>query len=202
VSQPRPTPFFIQSGDPPSKQAILVAALKLFVRDGLNGTSVRAIGTEAGYSNPALFKFFSSRDELAIYLFERCYARTYDVLDAAVSPRRSFEQNLSTFLRALLALLDENMDAFLFVQDNLRTLWPRCSPALRKKSIVALTRRLLAQGQNEGAVRADVPRELVAAALMGFLLQFGRLFYFGEFEGNALSWLAHVERLAQSTLRA
>jgi AcrR family transcriptional regulator len=52
--------FFIMPDDPPSKRAILNAAFKLFVRDGYDATNIREIGKEAGYSNPALFKFFKS----------------------------------------------------------------------------------------------------------------------------------------------
>jgi TetR/AcrR family transcriptional regulator, repressor of fatR-cypB operon len=67
-----PMPFYLSPEDSPAKQAILIAALQLFVRDGLRETSIRAIALEAGYSNPALFKHFDSKEALTLYLFERC----------------------------------------------------------------------------------------------------------------------------------
>lgn len=198
----RPLPFYVTDGDPPSKQAILQAGLGLFARYGVDATNVRAIGERAGYSNPAIFKFFASKDELALYLFERCYSRLHDVVAGALASDRAFEDNLRALLEAVLALLDEDIDAFLFVQDHLREMWPRTSRSLRRKSLVRLVERFVGQGQSAGAVRGDVGPALLSTALMGFLVQFARVFYFGEIKGRALDRLDEVERIAHGILAA
>ena len=59
-------PFYIREDDPPAKQQILRAAMKLFSEHGLAGTSIRDIAKESGYTNPALYKHFSGKDELAV----------------------------------------------------------------------------------------------------------------------------------------
>jgi len=195
-------PFYVLDGDPPSKQAILESGLALFARQGVSATNVRAIGERAGYSNPAIFKFFASKDALALYLFERCYSRLHDVLAGALADDGSFEDQLHALLAAVLGLLDEDIDAFLFVQDHLREMWPQSSRALRRKSLVRLVERFIGQGQAAGAVRGDVEPALLSTALMGFLVQFARVFYFGEFKGSALGRLDEVERIAQGMLAA
>src|SRR5262249_57717507 len=68
-------PFYVEPTDPPSKQALLKAALKLFARDGVRESSIRALAEEAGFTNPVLFKYFEGKDALALHLFERCYLR-------------------------------------------------------------------------------------------------------------------------------
>lgn len=198
----RTLPFYVTDGDPPSKQAILEAGLGLFARYGVNATNVRAIGERAGYSNPAIFKFFASKDELALYLFERCYSRLHDVVAGALAADRTFDGNLRALLEAVLALLDEDIDAFLFVQDHLREMWPRTSRALRRKSLVRLVEHFVGQGQSAGAVRGDIEPALLSTALMGFLVQFARVFYFGEIKGSALDRLDEVERIAHGILAA
>ncbi len=59
--------------DPPSKAATLDAALSLFVRHGIDATSVRDIASRSGFTNPAIFKHFDSKSDMALCLFERCY---------------------------------------------------------------------------------------------------------------------------------
>src|SRR6266436_1643217 len=68
-------PFYVEPTDPPSKQELLKAALKLFARDGVRESSIRAVAAEAGFTNPVLFKYFDGKEALALYLFERCYLR-------------------------------------------------------------------------------------------------------------------------------
>src|SRR3984885_8138859 len=83
-------PFYVSNDDPPGKQRIVVAALDLFVRDGLCETSVRDIAKASGFSNPALFKHFPSKEALAIHLFERCYLELYNLITTAIRSENTF----------------------------------------------------------------------------------------------------------------
>jgi AcrR family transcriptional regulator len=184
--------FFIADQDPPSKQSILRAALKLFVRHGLDGTNVRMIGDEAGYTNPALFKFFASKDALALYLFERCYGRLYSAVERAATGK-PFDEALGAVLDAFLGEMTEDLEAVLFVQDTLRELWPRASPSIRKRSIIGVLHALFRRGLREGAVEGYRSPDVPVAALVGLLAQFGRMAYFGEIEGPAARWRKDLE---------
>ena len=62
-------PFYVRESDPAAKREILRAALKLFSERGLAATTIRDIANESGYTNPALYKHFAGKDELALYLF-------------------------------------------------------------------------------------------------------------------------------------
>lgn len=192
--------FYISREDPPSKQAILRAALKLFVRDGYSATHIRAIAHEAGYTNPALFKYFASKEKLALHLFERCYQHYAYAFRAATQAGHPFEENLEAVLNQFCSKLDENPRAFLFVQDHLREFWPLVSPSLRRLSMITQLDHLLVHGLAEGVVREDVPRNMMIAALVGFLVQFARMFHFGEFEGLASDRLGEIRIVAGSML--
>src|SRR5438034_7729582 len=70
-----PLPFYISENDPPAKREILRAAMKLFSERGLAATSIRDIAQESGFTNPALYKHFVGKEELALHLFETCHGR-------------------------------------------------------------------------------------------------------------------------------
>ena len=84
-------PFYVRQQDPPAKREILRAALKLFSERGLAETSIRDIAAESGYTNPALYKHFASKDQLALHLFETCHARVWTACAAALSSAQGFE---------------------------------------------------------------------------------------------------------------
>jgi len=185
--------FIVAPNDPPSKQAIVKAALKLFARDGYSETNIRAIASEAGYTNPALFKFFKSKDALGLFLFDRCYARYYAALAAAIRPEEPFRENLGAALGKFSEFLAENPAALLFVQDHLREFWPKLPQEARKKSILRLIETVLEQGMREKAISKDVSVKLLAAAFVGFLTQFARMHSFGEFKGTPAKWKPAIE---------
>jgi AcrR family transcriptional regulator len=176
-----PQPFYVQSGDAPAKQKILVAALKLFVRDGLCETSIRDIARESGFSNPALFKHFKSKDSLADFLFERCYLNLFYIVARAIKSKDCFSDRQRAAIGAYMKALDEDAPSVLYVQDSLRHFWPRMPAAARKHSILAEVQRMLKAGQAEGAVTREIDVELLTTAWVGTLQQFARVRHFGHF---------------------
>ena len=54
-----------------TKQAILAAALNLFAEKGFYRTSTRAISRKAGIAEGTLFNYFETKEDLALYFFER-----------------------------------------------------------------------------------------------------------------------------------
>src|SRR5215470_9706599 len=54
-----------------TKKAILTAALKLFAEKGFYSTSTRAISRKAGIAEGTLFNYFETKEDLALYFFER-----------------------------------------------------------------------------------------------------------------------------------
>lgn len=177
--------FFIRPEDPPAKQAILEAALHCFVRDGIAGTSIRAIADEAGFTNPALFKHFAGKEALALYLFESCYrevtGRVFGSLDSATP----FPERLELMLSRILELMDDEIEALIYIQDNLRQFWPDVGKGLRPFSMLGQLEKLLKDGRDTGFVAQDVDVKLQVAAIAGIINQVGREHYFKELPGSA-----------------
>jgi TetR/AcrR family transcriptional regulator, repressor of fatR-cypB operon len=175
-------PFYVSSDDPPAKQKIIIAALDLFVRDGLCETSVRDIAKASGFSNPALFKHFPSKEALANYLFERCYVELFHLVTRAIRSGDTFARKQHAVIGAYMTALERDRNAVLYVQDNLRQFWPKMPVALRKHTILGEVRTLLQLGRKEGAVTTTLDIGLLTVAWIGTLQQFARAQYFGEFK--------------------
>ena len=95
------TPAYISPADAPAKKKILVSALKLFVQRGLCETTVRDIAANAGYTNPALFKHFESKEALALHLFECCYLSLFQAASQALAAQETFEEKQHAVVAAL-----------------------------------------------------------------------------------------------------
>jgi AcrR family transcriptional regulator len=180
--------------DSRAKRALLESALRMFVREGLAETSVRAVADDAGVSNPAIFKFFRGRDDLAQCVFDRCYERLSDALEAP-SAVPGYEARARAIVQAGARFMDEELDAFLFVTEELRRFWPKVPPALRRRSILRVIEGLFALGVEEGRVSRDHHRGLLVAATIGLFAQLGRARYFGEIKGSAIDLAPEIERL-------
>jgi len=188
-------PFFVAAEDPPSKREILKAGLALFAERGVDSVSVRDIAERAGYTNPALFKFFASKDELVEHLFVECYRELSRRFAASVRTDGSFRLNLRALLEEYADVVDHELDAFLFVTDNLRRLWPRVSGRLRGTSMLRIVQRLVERGRADGDLPVTLETKLLVAGIVGVLSQVARMVYFGEFTGEAAERVDALESL-------
>jgi AcrR family transcriptional regulator len=183
-------PFYIQEEDPPAKREILRAAMKLFSRHGLAATSIRDIADESGYTNPALYKHFSSKEELAIYLFEICHRRLWTRCHAAIVAAKSFDAKLEGYISQILELVDEDPEAMAFLSDSARVLWPLAGPAVRRQTMIDLARSLMSAAPRGRGSRSSV--DVAAASLQGTLAELARMIQVGDVPGPAVRWKAEL----------
>src|SRR4249919_3841737 len=129
-------PFYVRENDPPAKQQILRAAMKLFADRGLDATSIRDIARESGYTNPALYKHFGSKEELALHLFETCHRRLWSKCKAAIDGGKSFDAKLEAYVGQVLELVDQHPEVMAFLSDSGRVLWPKTGPAIQRQTMI------------------------------------------------------------------
>jgi AcrR family transcriptional regulator len=181
-------PFYIREDDPPAKRQILRAAMKLFSEHGLDGTSIRDIAEESGYTNPALYKHFASKEELAVHLFETCHRRLWTRTKAAIDAGKSFDDKLGGYIGQVLELVDEHPEAMAFLSDSARVLWPKAGPAVRRQTMIDLARSLMSLAPQSRRGRAAVNADVAAASLQGTLSELARMLQVGVIPGPAVRW--------------
>ena len=192
-------PFFISESDPPAKRTIMVEALRLFSRKGLRETSIRDIAEASGYTNPALYKHFSSKDELALELFVACYRECTQALAAAMSATETFESKLRALVRGYTDGFDSYPDAVMFATEHLARFWPDVPRSIKRRTIITLIRELIELGEAEGFVPRGIDNEVRTAAVAGTLGQLSRLVYLGGLPGPASKY---QEDLVTTLLKA
>jgi AcrR family transcriptional regulator len=183
---PTALPFYLGEDDPPAKREILRAALKLFSSRGLVATSIRDIAEESGYTNPALYKHFASKEELALHLFDACHARVWSSCSAALEAGTTFEDRLQAYIGQWLKLVDEYPEVMGFLSDSARALWPKASTRVRRQTMIGLAQSLVrsASPSSRPSDRIDV----AAASLQGTLAELARMIQVGVVAGPAVRW--------------
>jgi AcrR family transcriptional regulator len=191
-------PFYLREDDPPAKRHVLRAAMKLFSEHGFAGTSIRDIARESGYTNPALYKHFAGKEELAIHLFEICHRRLWTTCSAAIDAAKGFDAKLDAYVGAVLELVDEDPEVMAFLSDSARVLWPKAGPAVRRQTMIGLARSLMSQVPPPRQRRPLSP-DVVAASLQGTLAELTRMLQVGVIPGPAIRWKGDVVALFRRT---
>src|SRR5437660_9393764 len=97
-----------------TRQALLDAAARVFVKRGLTGSSVEEISAEAGYTRGAFYSNFNSKEELFVALLnERVYARYTELYEQGLrDPKRA--PTLRETGEMLAAIQGREQDRWLF----------------------------------------------------------------------------------------
>ncbi len=190
-------PFYVREDDPPAKRQILRAAMKLFSEQGLAATSIRDIARESGYTNPALYKHFAGKEELALHLFETCHRRLWTKCNAAIVAATSFDDKLEGYIGQVLELVDEHPEAMAFLSDSARVLWPQAGPTVRRQTMIGLARSLMSLAPRPRRGRSAVNPDIAAASLQGTLAELTRMLHVGAVPGPAMRWKTDLVALFQ-----
>src|SRR5262249_16302046 len=201
-----PLPFYVGEDDPPAKQEILRAGLKLFSARGLAATSIRDIAAESGFTNPALYKHFSGKEELALHLFETCHRQAYASCAAALASAPDFDGKVEAYVGQWLEFVDDYPEVFAFLSDSARVLWPKAGRGVRRRTVIWVAASVVAQAAQAQQVprphalrthRHGLPVDprVVAASLQGTIEQLARMLQVGVVPGPAMRWKADLVAL-------
>jgi TetR/AcrR family transcriptional regulator, repressor of fatR-cypB operon len=169
--------------------------MKLFSDRGLAATSIRDIADVSGYTNPALYKHFASKEELAVHLFETCHRQIWASCAAALASAKDFDGRVEAYIEQWLELVDEYPEVIAFLSDSARVLWPKAGPAVRQQTMLSLASSLVAQAPRTHRRASRVDSRLVAASLQGTIEQLARMIQVGAVPGPATRWKADLVAL-------
>ena len=83
------------------KEAILDTALRLFVKDGFDATSIRSIAEGADTAEGNIYRHFEGKDELAKEIFLDCAKQFKLELEEKVKLEKDPENKIKTLVRAI-----------------------------------------------------------------------------------------------------
>jgi AcrR family transcriptional regulator len=154
---------------PSQRDAIMCAALACFARNGYDATRIKHIAEEAGVSDGALYRHFTSKEQLARELYEYGLHISAQALAAATQGAGTPLEALRQLARATLTGYRDHPDVFVY---GLLQAPPAAAADLHSEGDLPLDviARFLEQGQADGSVRSGDPRVL-SAAFLGCLVQ-------------------------------
>ncbi len=160
------------------RERILQAAIRVFAEKGFYATRVSEIAKAAGVADGTIYLYFENKDDVLISIFEDRINKLLEILQGVVEGPEALEDKIRRIVELQLGLLRGQRDLAEVVTVNLRQssrlLKQYAAPLFNK--YLELIAGLIAQGQKEGLLRADVSPRLAARSLWGAL------------DGIALTW--------------
>ncbi len=153
---------------PDTRDRIQRAAIELFVEKGVDATTVRDVARAVGISDGALYRHFTSKEELVWELFERHYVPFAGRLEALAAAEPTARRRLAAMIRGFCHAHDEDPLLFrflLFVQHGQLSKLAPGSP-----TPVDAVRAVIAQGIASNEIPQQDP-DLATALVFGIVLQ-------------------------------
>lgn len=155
---------------------IVNAAIRMFSRRGIQGTSVREIGREAGVTDAAIYKHFASKEDVAFAVFTK-YSDLYSrLIDFHRQAGGSFQCRVDEMVADVLKHHDRDRFGLLLLSQR-HEIFSRLG-STHRLPIVAMT-DFIQSGIDAGAIPAQTAR-LTAALVIG---AFTRLAVFSDMGG-------------------
>jgi len=175
------------------------AAIALFVEKGVTDTTVRDIARALDMSEGALYRHFSSKEELVWQLFERHYVAFATELRTLADSVPTTRDKLAVMIRGFCRAHDDNPARFhflLFVQHGQLS-------KLRKGTLtpVDAVRAVVSDGIAAGEIPAQ-PADLATALVFGVVLQPMQFAAYGRLPSTMTSISEHLVHAAWAAVTA
>ena len=149
---------------------IITAAGKILTRSGVHGLTIKNLAKEMQFSESAIYRHFSSKEDIIISLL---HYLTYDMnvrYDAALSGETDTEEMFGKLLKNQAAFFSENPYFVIVVfSDGLMEESERINEAITKimQTKMKHLMPIITSGQENGCFRKDLTSEDLAHIVMG-----------------------------------
>ncbi len=191
-----PLPRF-QKLETERREAILIAATQEFARRGFDGASYNQIIEEAGISKGAMYYYFADKEDLFTVIDEASsrLVETLEIPTMLPADAATFWiECQAVYERMLRHLAEEPVHAEMCWSIIRARSQGTAHEAILEsdKRLMAVTEQLLALGQQVGAVRTDLPSDLIATIAFSMLEGMDRwlMNHWDEVQASDLSTVA------------
>lgn len=160
------------------RERILLAAVKVFAKNGFYATRVSEVAKAAGVADGTIYLYFRSKDEILLSLFEDRVEKLLSHMKIELAKAPNAPMKFRRVIELQLGLLEGERDLAEVITVILRqsTKLLKEFAAPKFTSYLDAIAAVVADGQADGDFRKDVSPHLVARAT------------FGALDGIALTW--------------
>jgi TetR/AcrR family transcriptional regulator len=155
---------------------IVDAARDRFLREGVDGASLRAIASDAGTSIGMVYYYFKTKDDLFFAVVEATYGLLLDDLARACDPALAPIERIRGIYRRIAAVSDRESQVIRLVIREVLVSSERLQRLLSRfqRGHFPLVLQALADGARDGSIRSDVPPLVLlpVVAAVGIVPQF------------------------------
>jgi AcrR family transcriptional regulator len=144
---------------------VMRAALELFAEQGYGNTSVQQVVDAAGVTKGALYHYFQSKDDLLFAIYERILSLQTEHLTAIIAKGAPVAETLrAVCIDVVETSVDFLLEGTVFFRSQHLLSAPRQQEVTRRRRAYHDTfTGLIADGQQEGLYRTDIPRSVMVA---------------------------------------
>jgi TetR/AcrR family transcriptional regulator, fatty acid metabolism regulator protein len=160
------------------RERILLAAVKVFAKNGFYATRVSEVAKAAGVADGTIYLYFRSKDEILLSLFEDRVEKLLSYMKSELAKLPDAPSKFRRVIELQLGLLEGERELAEVITVILRqsTKLLKEFAAPKFTSYLDAIAKVVAEGQANGDFRKDVSPHLVARAT------------FGALDGIALTW--------------
>ena len=178
-----------------TKELISRTALRLFVDQGIDGTTIRDIAAAAGIAEGTLYRHYAGKDALAWDLFSKNYTAFAEELQRTQAGHATVRAKLDAMVRQCCAFFDRDPVLFSYLLLAQHGQLQKVTPEMSNP--VEVVREVLGAGMDRGEIPAGNP-DVAAAMVLGIVLQVAT---FKIYRRLAQSLTSLAEVLAAATWR-
>ena len=148
---------------------IVEAALERFLREGVDGASLRAIASDAGTSIGMVYYYFKTKDDLFFAVVEATYRLLLDDLARACDPALPPIERIRRIYRRVAAVTDRESQVIRLVIREVLVSSERLHRLLSRfqRGHFPLILQAIADGMRDGSIRSDVPPLVLLPVVAG-----------------------------------
>jgi AcrR family transcriptional regulator len=147
------------------RDAILAAALELFVERGFHGTAVPEVAARAGVGAGTIYRYFVSKEALVNELYRRNKSLVLGRLARALDPAASARAQFHVLWREMTRFADEEPLAFAFLELHNHASYLDAENQALEQRIVELGVAFVESAQRRGEVKQVTPAILIGIFL-------------------------------------
>ena len=181
------------------KQALRNATIRLVARHGVGGTTVRRIAREAGVTEGALYRHYSSKAALCRDIYTQIIGEMIRAKEAIAASDAPIREKLAAWVRVSFASYDQHPDAFTFVLLTPHELSDEERPIANRQGEIFM--ELVRRAQAAGQLKRLAP-ELALSHFTGVMLNVPRQINAGALPAPASQYAPAVVEAVWSMLRA